>query len=195
MAKLAGVFYSKYLTYEFPDKNGVKRYYKAKWFGNPFAQRADEIAPILGAGYDAGGNKWPKAILWLTEKKWNELKADWGTWVGLTKIHAYDTTVNAGTCPAWAKTFDAYDGFTIHEYAPGKIVFIRNGKTVEQMYDEIYNFFVDAPAPPVDPVTPPVNPPVEQPDDDVIIVPSRKYRVTGKVWFMPVDLTIEAVDE
>ena len=62
MAKLSGVFYSKYLTYEFPDKNGVKRYYKAKWFGNPFAMRADEIAPILGAGYDAGGNKWPKAI-------------------------------------------------------------------------------------------------------------------------------------
>ncbi len=188
---ILGKYHSATGIYTFPDPNGVEHSYTAKWFANPFRMRIDECKPILEAGYDAGSNKWPKAILVLNDAKWNAIKdAGYGSWVGLTKIHCFDTTVNAGTCPAWARDFQAYDGFTIHEYASGKVAFMRK-------FEDIYIFFKDSAPPPADPVTPPVTPPVEQPDDDVIIVPSiaKKWRVTGKLWFLPIDMTIEAVDE
>lgn len=164
MAKILGKYHSPSGIYTFPDINGNEHSYTARWFANPFNMRIDECKPILEAGYDAGGNKWPKAILVLTQAKWQQIKdAGYGSWVGLTKIHCFDTTVNVGTCPQWARDFEAYDGFTIHEYTPGKVAFIRQGKTVEQMQDEIYIFFKDSAPPPADPVKPPVEDPIEDP--------------------------------
>lgn len=186
---ILGKYHSATGIYTFPDPNGVEHSYVARWFANPFRMRIDECKPILEAGYDAGDSKWPKAILVLTADKWAEIvKAGFGSWVGLTKIHCFDTTTNVGTCPQWARDFEAYDGFAIHEYAPGKVAFMRK-------FEDIYIFFKDSAPPPADPVVPPVTPPVEEPDDDNITIPSRKWRISGKLWFMPVDLTIEAVDE
>ena len=167
MAKILGKYHSPTGIYTFPNANGVEKSYVAKWFANPFSMRIDECKLILEAGYDAGGTKWPKAILVLTAAKWQQIKdAGYGSWVGLTKIHCFDNTVNVGACPQWAQDFKSYDGFTIHEYAPGKVAFIREGKTVEQLYNDIYVFFKDSPPPPA---PPPVEDPIEDPIEDPVI--------------------------
>ena len=185
---ILGKYHSPTGIYTFPDTKGVEHSYVARWGANPFGMRIDECKPILEAGYDAGDSKWPKAILILTKAKWAQIEAaGFDSWVGLTKIHCFDTTVNVGTCPDWAKEFEGYDGFTIHEYTPGKVAFMRD-------FQDIYVFFKDSAPPPVVVEPPVVTPPVVVPPvvTPPVVTPSSKYSVKGKIWFMDVDLTVEA---
>jgi hypothetical protein len=73
--------------------------------------------------------------------QWNNIKeAGFGDWYALTGFHIYDATVNAGTCPNWAKAMEQSNTFVIHEYAPGKIVYLRPEA-------DLYMYFEDSPAP------------------------------------------------
>ena len=161
MAKTFGEYFSKEGIYALPDPGGVVRHFKARWPANPYNMNIMECKNNLEIAYSFGGQKWARGILVCAKAKWAEIAKSYGSWVGLAQLHCYDDTVAAGTVPSWASSFDAYGGFLIHEYKPGKIVYTRE-------WDQIYAFFVDSAPPPADP-KPPVEDPVEDPIEDPVI--------------------------
>ena len=152
-----GTFDSKYGIYKFGNKH-----YTARWYANATQMRIDEMKPILEEAYSAGGQKWQRGVLVAGISQWKKIvDGGFGSWVGLAQLHCYDATMNAGTVPEWANEFEGYGGFLIHEYAPGKIVFMREEK-------DLYIFFKDSPPPPV---VPPVDDPIDDPIEDPLPEP------------------------
>ncbi|MCJ7826456.1 hypothetical protein MUP56_02470 [Patescibacteria group bacterium] len=171
-----GMFYSKEGIYEFDG-----HHYIARWYANATQMRIDEMKPILESGYDAGDTRWPKAVLVAGIVQWNKIRAaGFGSWTGLTKLHCYDSTVNAGMCPEWAAEFNSYDGFLIHEYAPGKVMFMRDIK-------DLYIFFKDSP--------PPAEVPIEEPTGEPTGEPETSGGTTGGIAIpASIDLNIHIFD-
>ena len=97
----------------------------------------------------------------------------------MAQLHYYDAGVNIGIIPYWAKPFSQSGGALIHEYAPGKIAWLRD----ESKFDnDVYLFFLDSPPPPDDePGSGSTTPPVFF---------SEKYRIIGKFGSNDVDLLI-----
>lgn len=190
---IIGEYWSKGAVYKF---NG--RHYVPKWFGK---YGMDPLA-LQNLAIEGYGNNFPRTIIVLDEKRWNVVKEHYADIYGLTQLHCY-ALGQAGNIPTWANPWKSSAYLLIHEYAapakvgdPAKVAWMRPAELFD---NDIYAFFRDAATAEINavenPVIPPVTPPVEEPDDGVLVVQSRKWRVTGKVWFMPVDLTIEAVDE
>ena len=176
-----GRFYSSEGKYEF---NG--RWYEPRWFANLTQMRIDEAKPILEAGHSGGANKRPQAICLISRTLWDAIKdAGFAAWSGLTMWHYYDNQVNAGTIPSWMTGANGYDGALIHEYADGKVMFLK-----EWNENNIYTYFLD---------TSPIedDPPdsggggVVDPPITTVSMPT-KWHITGKLGWFKVDLQVEA---
>lgn len=175
-----GKFYSSEGKYEF---NG--RWYKPRWFANLAKIRIDEAKPILEAGHAGGVAKRPQAICLITQALWEKIKtAGFGSWSGLTMWHYYDNTTNAGVIPNWMIEPNGYGGALIHEYADGKVCFLK-----EWTENNIYTYFLDT-----TPVT--ISEPINSgntgtnPTVSTLSIPT-KWSVKGKLWFMDIDITVE----
>jgi len=190
---IIGEYWSKYGIYKF---NGA--HYKPRWFGK-YGMDPLALQNLAIEGYNNDSN-WPRAIIVLDEKRWNVVKVHYPDIYGLTQLHCF-ALGQAGNIPTWANPWKSSAYLLLHEYAlptvangPSKVAWMRP----EQLFaNDIYAFFQDATTAEINQVenpAPPVNTPAD--DDDVIVIPSiaRKWRVTGKLWFMDVDLTIEAED-
>jgi len=146
---LKGTFDSKTGIYCFNDN-----YMQPKWYANSL--RNSNIAQIYSLcidGYDNGTPKnWPKTILVTYEPKWNEIKKHYPGLYAQSQLQYYDASIPAGQVPAWAVPWEQSGFLLMHEYAPGKVAWLRDG---DFEGNDKYIFFnpCDAPEPPDNPGT------------------------------------------
>jgi hypothetical protein len=179
MAFLLGTFNSTHGIYEFKG-----RHFIAKWYANSIRNtNINEIYNIVCAGYDSKPNpQWQKSVLVTYRQRWEEIKKHYEGIYAMAQLHYYDESSNIGGTPFWAMPFQQSGGALIHEYAPGKVAWLRD----ENKFDnDVYLFFLDSPPTP-DQETGSGSPGTDKPD----IFYSEKYRITGKWGNQDINLLI-----
>jgi len=178
-----GKYYSDEGIYEFDGKH-----YKPRWFANQLKIGIPEVYTMCIAGFDGGSTGLAQTILVTCNipgmMKCDELRKHYDGIYAQSQLHAYAPGV-AGQLPAWTNPWQQLNNLLIHEYAGGKIAWVRPG----DFANDIYMFMVDCAAPEETPVPVPLPDPIPDtiPDSDVV---AGDYHVTGKIWFMDVDLHV-----
>lgn len=139
------------LTGTFDSTTGVYcfngNYMKPKYYANSL--RNSNIAQIYSEcinGYDNGTpKKWPKTILVTYEPKWNEIKKHYPGLYAQSQLHYYDADIPAGQVPAWAVSWEQSGFLLMHEFAPGKVAWLRDEASFES--NDKYIFFDPCDAP------------------------------------------------
>lgn len=139
---ILGTFDSNSGKYCFNNK-----WYKPRWYANALRSTIPECKLICEEAYSATPAKQTKSVLVVGKAKWQEIvSGGFGSWVGLTKFHYYDSTLSSiGATPSWLADAASYDNLLIHEYIAGKVAFLKDWEL-----NNIYQYFVDTTAPPVD---------------------------------------------
>ena len=142
------------------------KYYTGKFVAHLGRQGLEDVKRILEAGHAQGlhENSYSHSVLIASKPTWDAKVASTpfaGTWGDLCWLHYWHPTADPydQSFPAWAKTFNDYGHLLIHEYADGKVAFMKPES-------DLYAFFVDAEAPvehPSEDIPGDVNPPENQP--------------------------------
>ena len=180
-----GKYFSDEGIYEFKGSH-----YKARWFANALKKSIGECKLICEAGYTEDHNKLPQAILVVSKARWEEIAKSYSTWIGLTCFHYYDAKTNLGEVPTWLTAAIPHRTPLIHEYAPGKVAFLREWNDTE-----IYRFFEHSDPPEPGPSPSPDPDPDSDSDSDngtqpVINLGGLK-RIDGVYMGHPIDLNFE----
>ena len=136
------------------------KYYEGKFVTHSGRDSFDKMKQIMQDGHAQGQleDSYTKSILIASELTWSKYLAgtyaatEWGDLGWLHYYHLSDPYDM--TCPAWAKTFADYGHLLIHEYADGKVAFMKSEA-------DLWAFFIEVPAPVEHPSD--VNPPENQP--------------------------------
>jgi len=173
---MQGTYDSKTGLYYFPTF--TEKALKPIFFANPYAMSADKVDLACQLGYDSWAQKRPRTIVPFAKAKWEQYKAEgYDFLLGKALLHCFEADNEPEVIPSWASDWDSYNNLPIKEYEAGKVLWLWEN-------EQVYSYF--------DLITPPASEPTpEQPDDIPVGVPTR-WRVRGKVWFMNVDLVIEA---
>jgi len=174
---ILGTYDSKTGIYTF---NGHS--YKPKWLANQLKIQIPEVYTMCIDGFDHGDVGLAQTVLITCNipgmMKCDELRQHYPGIYAQSQLHAYAPGV-AGQLPAWTNPWQQENNLLIHEYAGGKVAWVRPGN----FDNDVYMFMVDS-APPPEVIPPVVIPP------DVIPTVAGDYHVTGKIWFMDVDLHV-----
>lgn len=146
------------LVYGTFDSNSGKycfngKWYQPRWYANAIKNRNwVDIYNICIEGYDTPIGKnlanWPKAVLVCCNlagslNLWDQIAKSYPGLYAQSQLHYYDASVPAGHVPDWALPWQQSGYLLIHEYEPGKVVWMREGNFEE----DIYIFMVDTDAP------------------------------------------------
>jgi len=176
---LTGTFNAAQGIYQF---NG--HHYKPRWYANSIRNTdIREIYNLVVQGYDAKPNpKWQKTILVTYKQRWDIIKQHYEVIYAMAQLHYYDDALPIGQVPAWAAPFQQSGGALIHEYAPGKIAWLRDES---KFANDVYLFFLDSPPPAPEPTPPPPVAPLAL---------ARNWLITGTLGFFKINLTIKGID-
>jgi len=170
-----GTFNDKLGIYQFDGK-----WYKPRYYANSL--REGDVLKLYNtciAGLDA--SQWPHTVFVTYEPKWNQIKEHYPGLYAQSQLHYYWPGAMA-LAPAWAAPWEQSGFLLIHEYEAGKVAWMRDES---KFANEIYMFMVDSAPPEEDPSV--VGQPVVVPP---VVLPGGNLHVTGKIWFMDVDLHI-----
>ena len=177
------------ITGTYDNKTGIYTFngrpYIPKWSAN--TSREGDIEKIYNTcieGYDSEPMpKWPKTVL-LTynlpgRMKWNEIKAHHSGLYAQSQLHYYHPA-SMGVIPDWAIPWKQEEHLLIHEYADGKVAWMRPD---DKFDNDIYIFMKGAELPQI--------------GDVVIQQPSltRNYHITGNYNMITgkVDITVKGI--
>jgi len=181
---ILGKYYSNEYIYEFNGKH-----YKPRWIANQLKMQIPEVYTVCIDGFDHGNVGLAQTILVTCNvpgiMKWDELKVHYPGIYAQSQLHAYAPGV-AGQLPAWTNPWQQSNNLLIHEYVAGQVAWVRPG----DFANDIYAFMVDSAPPKEAPVPVPLPDPIPDPIPDPDIV-AGDYHVTGKIWFMDVDLHVK----
>lgn len=158
-----GKYYSKEGIYEFDG-----RHYKPRRLANQLKISIPEVYTLCIDGLNA--QQWPTTILITHNYLVNgirpaeELRKHYDGIYAQSQLHAYAIGV-AGQLPDWTAPWVQSEFMLIHEYAPGKVAWMRPDNAFA---NEIYIFMASC------------APPEEIPEDPPVVIPPIIPPITGK---------------
>jgi len=154
-----GTFDSKTGVYGF-EYGGKWAYYKAHFYANSITNSdVVSIYNICIQGVDTMQKGFPNAVFVTWKDRWEKaIKPHYEGLYAQSHLHYYDASIAAGKVPTWALAWEQSAYLLIHEYAPGKIVWMR---PEDKFANDVLMFFypADKPKPPA--VTPPTTTPTD----------------------------------
>jgi len=174
---ILGRYYSKEGIYEFKGNH-----YTPRRLANQLKISIPEVYTMCIDGLST--QQWPTAVLITHNYLVNgvrpveELRKHYDGIYVQSQLHAYAIGV-AGQLPDWTIPWVQSEFMLIHEYAPGKVAWMRSE---DKFANDIYIFMKSCSAPEEQP---------EEPIEIPVITPTGKYKVSGKIGWLNVNLTIQ----
>jgi len=156
-----GTFDSSVGVYGF-EFEGLWRYFKPHYYANNMRHQVIDIYNTMIRGVDEMQKGFPNGIFVTDEIRWNErVKPHYPGLYAQSQLHYYHAGIQAGAIPNWILPWEQSAFRLIHEYSPGKIVWVR---PTSDFLNDVLMFFT-----PTDKPKPPATQPPTTTDPPVVI--------------------------